>query len=218
MPFDMEALKRVPKPVWIVGGGIVVGYVILTRGRGGSGATVLPSTVGGGSGGGEGDQPVISSTDLDAFLADQLQAQTDFYQSITDAINGTGSGNGTGTDGTPGGGGGGTPVPVVRNTVIPGTTAFYAAVRAAGYTLSATRPGAGFPTGGAGVVPGSTAWFAAIRDAGYTLKKPGAALPTAPPPTAPAPITRTITAAPTPKVPAIARTATRPPVTVLPRK
>lgn len=98
MPFDMDAVKRVPKTVWIVGGGIIVGLVILTRGRGGSGgATVLPGVSGGAGGGGssglgEPDQATVSSTDLSTFLTDQTQAQTDFYAGILDAINGKGGG------------------------------------------------------------------------------------------------------------------------------
>lgn len=112
MPFDMAAVKKVPKPVWIVGGGIVVGYVLL-KGKGGGGGAVagVGSTVGAGSG--EGEQPALSSTDLDSFLADQAQNQVDFYQGVLDAINGAaggagGAGGTGGTGGTGGGSGGGT--------------------------------------------------------------------------------------------------------------
>lgn len=85
-----DRVKRVPKLVWVIGGGIVLGYVVLKgkAGGGGGGTPAGLSTTGGGGGGGDTGQATITSEDLSTFLADQAQSQSDFQQSLLDMIGG----------------------------------------------------------------------------------------------------------------------------------
>lgn len=147
MPFDMEAVKRVPKPVWIVGGGVILGYVLL-KGKGGSGAGAVAGVgSSGGGGGGESDQPALASTDLDQFLQDQAQNQADFLQGLQDAINGgAGGAGGAGGSGGTGGAGGTMPSPIVTTpepgggTPTPITSAPSPLRAILSYTLNTVQP------------------------------------------------------------------------------
>jgi hypothetical protein len=113
-----DRVKSVPPVAWVVGAGVIILFLVLGRGKGGSTAGVVSGGTSGGGGGGGGQDIGGVPSDIGqqvVDLAGELRANTAadaaFQQTILDAVNnikppvpsptpaGTGGGTGTGTAG-----------------------------------------------------------------------------------------------------------------------